>query len=56
MANAIIRQVNEAYLPALRPLAGNIEQTNLCTVQRVSIIDGAPLPTAHHGFRHVQDA
>ena len=56
MADAVVRQVDESYLPSLRTPAGNIEDADLRTVQRVGIVDGSPLPATHHGRRDVQDA
>ena len=40
MANTVVRQVDESHLPALGVFAGNVEQTYLCTVERIGIVDG----------------
>ena len=40
MTDTVVRQVDNTHLPALGTLAGYVEQTNLCTVQRVGIVDG----------------
>ena len=48
MAYAVVRQIDESYLPALRMFAGHIEQSHLSTIQRVGIVESTNLNSTHH--------
>ena len=54
MADAVVRQIDQTHLPTLGALTGHVEQTDLGTIQRVGIVDGSQLQTAHHGLGYVQ--
>ena len=47
MADGVVAEVDDTYLPALGTLAGYVEQTYLGTIQRVGIVDGTYLPAVH---------
>ena len=55
-ANGVVAEVDDTHLPALGTLAGDVEHTNLSSLQRVGIVDGSQLPTVHLARRHIQES
>ena len=52
--DAVVTEVDNTNLPAIRALASDVEHTNLRTFQRVGIVDGTQLPTVHLSRRDVK--